>query len=53
LALSSESGYIIGLGPNQSVSNNIPVAGYFVEDVDSITINNLVLFYVKGNFEFA
>ena len=52
LAFANQDGYIQGLSPTDSITANVPVAGYFIEDGANLGINDLLLFYVQGNFEF-
>ena len=52
LAFANQNGYVLGLEPGDSISSDVPVAGYFLEDLSNITMNNLILFNVQGNFEF-
>ena len=47
-----QNGYVLGLSPGDSITANVPVAGYFIEDGTDLAINSLLLFYVQGNFEF-
>ena len=52
LSLSNEKGQIVGLSLNESISNDIAVAGYFMESVSDVSAGSLLLFYVNGTFNF-
>ena len=52
LIFSDETGYIIGLEEGDSIKSENPVAGYFIEDSTNLVKDDLVLFYVQGNYEF-
>ena len=52
LSLSNERGQIVGLSNNDSIKNDLAVAGYFMETLTDVGAGSLVLFYVNGTFNF-
>ena len=52
LAFSSSNGEIISLGDSFDISNNIAVAGYFLENKDNVSVGSNILFNVQSNYEF-
>lgn len=52
LAFSSSNGEIISLGESFDISNNIAVAGYFLENKENVIIGSNILFNVQSNYEF-
>ena len=52
LSLSNEKGQIVGLSSDDSINNDVAVAGYFMETLNDVAAGSLVLFYVNGTFNF-
>ena len=52
LVFSSFKGYVIPLGLNDVILPDVAIAGYFLEELSSVVLNQLVLFNVQGNYQY-